>query len=62
MIRIDAVWLAVAPLDMRAGMDTALGRVVTVFGSAQPHHDPALVSRTAGYAVFSMFSTSIGVR
>jgi hypothetical protein len=26
MIRIDQVWLAVDPLDMRAGFDTALGR------------------------------------
>jgi transposase len=38
MIRIDAVWLASAPLDMRAGTDTALARVVAVFGAAQPHH------------------------
>ena len=38
MIRIDAVWLALAPLDMRTGMETALARVITVFGSAQPHH------------------------
>lgn len=38
MIRIDAVWLATAPLDMRAGTDTALARVVQVFGAARPHH------------------------
>ena len=38
MIRIDAVWLATAPLDMRAGTDSALARVVAVFGAAQPHH------------------------
>lgn len=38
MIRIDAAWLATAPLDMRAGTDTALARVVHVFGSARPHH------------------------
>ena len=37
MIRIDAVWLATAPLDMRAGTDTALARVVAVFGAAHPH-------------------------
>ena len=37
MIRIDAVWLAREPLDMRAGTDTALARVVKVFGSAHPH-------------------------
>lgn len=38
MIRIDAVWMATAPMDMRAGTDTALARVVQVFGSAHPHH------------------------
>lgn len=37
MIRIDAMWLAVQPLDMRSGMDSALARVVGVFGSAKPH-------------------------
>lgn len=37
MIRIDAAWLAITPLDMRAGTDTALARLVSVFGSAQPH-------------------------
>ena len=38
MIRIDQVWLASAPLDMRAGADSALARVVAVFGAAHPHH------------------------
>jgi transposase len=38
MIRIDAIWLATEPLDMRAGADTILARVVKVFGSARPHH------------------------
>lgn len=38
MIRIEAAWLAVDPMDMRAGADTALARVVQVFGGAQPHH------------------------
>jgi len=37
MIRIDAIWLATAPMDMRAGTDTALARVVSVFGCAHPH-------------------------
>jgi transposase len=32
------VWLAVAPIDMRAGTDAALARVVGVFGAARPHH------------------------
>lgn len=38
MIRVDAVWLAVEPIDMRAGTDAALARVVRVFGEARPHH------------------------
>ena len=38
MIRVDAVWLAVEPLDMRAGTESALARVVNVFGEARPHH------------------------
>lgn len=38
MIRIDQIWLAVEPMDMRAGADTALARVVNVFGAAHPHH------------------------
>jgi transposase len=38
VIRLDAVWLAVEPLDMRAGTETALSRVVNVFGAARPHH------------------------
>ncbi|RMM06729.1 IS66 Orf2 like protein [Pseudomonas caricapapayae] len=37
MIRIDAIWLATEPMDMRAGTDTALARVIAVFGAAQPH-------------------------
>lgn len=47
MIRIDAVWLAIAPLDMRAGTDTALARVVQVFGAAQPHHAYLFANRRA---------------
>lgn len=38
MIRIDAIWLATEPLDMRAGTDTVLARVVKVFGAARPYH------------------------
>jgi len=37
MIRIDQIWLAIDPMDMRAGPDTALARVVAVFGEARPH-------------------------
>ena len=38
MIRVEAVWLACEPLDMRAGTESALARVVKVFGAAHPHH------------------------
>lgn len=38
MIRIDALWLAVTPVDMRAGADRLLASVVQVFGAAQAHH------------------------
>lgn len=38
MIRIEAIWLAAQPMDMRAGAETALARVVAVFGEARPHH------------------------
>ena len=38
MIRIDALWLAVEPIDMRAGADALLARVVHVFGTAQAYH------------------------
>jgi len=34
MISIDAVWLASVTLDMRTVTDTALARVVMVFGAA----------------------------
>ena len=38
MIRIDAMWLSIEPLDMRAGADRLMARVVEVFGAAQAHH------------------------
>lgn len=38
MIHIEAAWLATAPLEMRAGTDSALARVISVFGAAHPHH------------------------
>jgi transposase len=47
VIRIDAVWLAVQPLDMRAGTETALARVVYVFGAARPHHAYLFANRRA---------------
>ena len=47
MIRVDAVWMAVEPLDMRAGTEAALARVVTVFGAARPHHAYLFANRRA---------------
>jgi transposase len=38
MIRIDAMWLAADPIDMRAGAERLLARVVQVFGAAQARH------------------------
>lgn len=31
-------WMSTQPLDMRAGTETALARVVQVFGAAHPYH------------------------
>lgn len=45
MIRVDAVWLCVEPMDLRAGTESALTRVVNVFGSARPHHAYLFVNR-----------------
>lgn len=47
MIRVDALWLAVQPLDMRAGTEAALARVVAVFGAARPHHAYLFANRRA---------------
>jgi transposase len=47
VIRIDAIWLAVPPVDMRAGIDTLLAQVVAVFGAAQPHHAYCFTNRRA---------------
>jgi transposase len=38
MIRVDALWLAMTSLDMRAGTESILARVIEVFGEARPHH------------------------
>ena len=52
MIRIEAVWLAVAPIDMRAGTDIAMARVVQVFGAAHPHHAYVFSNRRANPSTF----------
>lgn len=47
MIRLDAVWMAIEPLDMRSGTEAALARVVTVFGTARPHNAYLFANRRA---------------
>jgi transposase len=47
VIRVDTLWLATEPLDMRAGTETALARVVSVFGAARPHHAYLFSNRRA---------------
>ncbi len=38
MIRIEAMWLAVDPVDLRCGAERLLATVVQVFGQARAHH------------------------
>ena len=47
VIRVDALWLSTTPLDMRAGTETILARVVQVFGEARPHHAYLFANRRA---------------
>ena len=47
VIRVDAAWMSVEPLDMRAGVDKALARVVDVFGEARAHHAYLFVNKRA---------------
>ena len=37
MIRIDAIWIVADPMEIRAGAETALVRMVAVLVAAQPH-------------------------
>jgi transposase len=47
VIKVESVWLAVEPLDMRSGTEAALARVVHVFGAARPHHAYLFANRRA---------------
>lgn len=47
MIRVDGLWMATLPLDMRAGADTLLARIVEVFGEARAHHADLFANRRA---------------
>ena len=60
MIRIDAMWLAIEPVDMRAGADRLLARVVQVFGVAQAHHG-YLFANTRGTRIKLLVHDGFGV-
>lgn len=45
MIRTDSISLATEPMDLRAGTETALARVIAVFGAAKPTR---ILGRTRG--------------
>ena len=47
MIRIDQIWIATECMDMRSGTDTALARVIKVFGAAHPNHAYLFANRRA---------------
>ncbi|MHA6865109.1 IS66 family insertion sequence element accessory protein TnpB [Ralstonia pseudosolanacearum] len=52
--------LAIEPLDMRAGTDTALARVVKVFGSVRPHHAYLFASKRAP-RIKALFHDCVGI-
>ena len=60
MIRIDSLWLAVEPVDMRAGAERLLARVVQVFGGAQAHHG-YLFANTRGTRIKLLVHDGFGV-
>lgn len=47
MIPVKQIWLAINPLDMRCGVDTALARVVQDFGYAKAHHAYVFTNKRA---------------
>ena len=60
MIRIDAVWLAVEPMDMRAGAERLLSSVVRVFGSARGLITVICLQTPAQRASSSWCTTALG--
>lgn len=47
ILRIDEIWLAREPLDMRSGPETTLSRVIAAFGAAKPHCAYVFANRRA---------------
>lgn len=60
MIRIDAMWLSAEPIDMRAGTERLLARVVQVFGAAQAHHG-YLFANTRGTRIKLLVHDGFGI-
>lgn len=60
VIRIDSMWLCAEPLDMRAGPDRLLARVIEVFGTAQAHHG-YLFANTRGTRVKLLVHDGFGL-
>ncbi len=50
MIRSDSIWLATEPLDMRTGTETALAKVIAVFGTTQPAKRAAAIMSLIQFA------------
>jgi len=61
VIRIDALWLATEPMDMHAGTESALARVVAVFGAARPHHAYLFADRRANRMKVLVHDGSLGL-
>lgn len=47
LIRVEAIWMSSAPLDMRAGSEKLLACIVAVFGEARAHHAYLFANRRA---------------
>ncbi len=47
MIGVEAIRLSIEPMDMRAGTEIALARLIAVFGVVKPHCAYLFVNRSA---------------
>ena len=61
MIRIDAPWLSVEPMDMRTGAERLLARVVHVFGQAQAHHGYLFANSRASRGTAGLSAPSLWI-
>lgn len=61
LIRVEAVWLVVEPLDLRSGIESALARVVRVFGGAHPNTAYLFANRRAN-RMKALVHDGVGVR